>query len=334
MPININYENVLEVDSLLNEWFGRTKKKENLGMFIRSLSILRQNFGDIIVKLGKPVSLKEYYLAHADVDFDLNLIDIGEKVADQLQDSTIVMNTSLVGIIFSTYKMDLVIPKFTKLVSWLTEMVGDLGGSVNIHSDEASVLKSLSYYGFFEVDQTKNIVHFRHKDNLHNLFKLMYYKNITFYLFVKDAIIVLILHLLLKKQPEGIPLSQLKSEYDALADLFKEETYKISHFESGFESYIKANKLSIYSIQNDEVRLIDATDKEHFKIDVLLSFIYPITSFIISHIEQKLIEVPVRKYEFKILQNLQTMHRNHQINSGESCSINYIRNFNKILEVG
>lgn len=253
VPININYENVLEIDSLLNEWFGRTKKKENLGMFIRSLSILRQNFGDIIVKLGKPVSLKEYYSAHPDVDFDLNLIDIGEKVADQLQESTIVMNTSLIAIIFSTYKMDLVIPKFTKLINWLSEMASELGGSVNIHSDDPSVLKSLSYYGFFEVDQAKNMINFKNKDDLHNLFKLMYYKNITFYLFVKDAIIVLILHLLLKKQPEGISFALLKSEYDVLAHLFKEETYKISDFESGFDPYIKANKLSIYSIQDDKV---------------------------------------------------------------------------------
>ncbi len=253
IPININYENVLEIDSLLNEWFGRTKKKENLGMFIRSLSILRQNFGDIIVKLGKPISLNEYYTSHSDSDFDLNLIDIGEKVADQLQDSTIVMNTSLIAIIFSTYKTDLVIPKFSKLVSWLSEMIGVLGGSLNIHADEASVIKSLSYFGFFEVDQVKNMIVFKNKTDLHNLFKLMYYKNITFYLFVKDALIVLILHLHLKKQPGGIPLSQLQSEYTALANLIKEETYKTNDFESGFEAYIRSNKLAIYTIEGDKV---------------------------------------------------------------------------------
>jgi glycerol-3-phosphate O-acyltransferase len=257
VPININYENVLEVDSLLNEWFGRTKKKENLAMFIRSLSILRQNFGDLIVQVGKPLSLKEFYDSHIDTDFDLNLIAIGELITDRLQESTSIMNSSLISIIFLTYKTDFLLPKFLKLVSLLNKTITNLGGTVNLNSNDESIIRSLSSFGFFEIDQSKNLLIFKNKQDLNNLFKLMYYKNISLYLFMKDAIILIILHMAAKKGVKYMSLDDLKVEFDFFSRYFKEETYKIDDFPNGIGSYVTENKLGIYNFSDSKVNLTD-----------------------------------------------------------------------------
>ena len=81
-------------------------------------------------------------------------------------------------------------------------------------------------------------------------------------------------------------------------------------------------------------------EDENFLLDVLLSFVYPIIDsyreilkFIISLAEEDIFEIKSKEYELKILKRLQKEYKGSQINSAESCAVNYLRNLTKILEV-
>jgi len=60
VPININYEKVIEDAAYTREWLGDPKKKENLENLIKAAQILQHDFGRISLKFCKPISLKEY----------------------------------------------------------------------------------------------------------------------------------------------------------------------------------------------------------------------------------------------------------------------------------
>lgn len=57
VPVYIGYERVMEINSYVRELSGKPKEKESLWGFLRSLKVLRENFGHVHVNIGEPIPL-------------------------------------------------------------------------------------------------------------------------------------------------------------------------------------------------------------------------------------------------------------------------------------
>ncbi len=57
VPVYLGYERIMEVDSYMGELAGRSKEKESIWGFLRSLRRLRENFGRVSVNFGEPIPL-------------------------------------------------------------------------------------------------------------------------------------------------------------------------------------------------------------------------------------------------------------------------------------
>lgn len=193
VPLTINYENVIEVNQLLNEWFGRSKKKESLAQLVSAMGVLRQEFGDIFVKVGKPISLAAFAAKTEGVEFDKQLAILADDVAQQLQRNTLVMNTCLISALFLLNQSDLSFVKLFRQMEVLQEAVSALGGKLNKNCEDELILQSCRYFDFLEVDRGRQIVVYKQKGNTFNVFKMLYYRNFAFHFFIKDALIASVL---------------------------------------------------------------------------------------------------------------------------------------------
>jgi glycerol-3-phosphate O-acyltransferase len=107
IPINVTYENLLEADSYITEHRGGQKVAEDTMRFIKSISMITQNYGRIILNSGDPISLKKYiadtlndstntHNFRESSDFDQSIEQLGNKVSDGLQNLSVFMITNLV----------------------------------------------------------------------------------------------------------------------------------------------------------------------------------------------------------------------------------------------
>jgi glycerol-3-phosphate O-acyltransferase len=64
VPVYIGYERVMEINSYVRELSGKPKEKESLWGFLRSLKVLRENFGRVHVNIGEPIPLTPLLDAH------------------------------------------------------------------------------------------------------------------------------------------------------------------------------------------------------------------------------------------------------------------------------
>ncbi len=64
VPVYIGYEKVIESGSYIGELHGKKKKKESIGSFVSSLSLLRQNWGQVHLNFGDPIRMGNYLDQH------------------------------------------------------------------------------------------------------------------------------------------------------------------------------------------------------------------------------------------------------------------------------
>ena len=60
VPVNFCYERLFESKSYLGELRGKQKKKESLSQFFKSIKRIKENFGQVHVTFGEPISAKEF----------------------------------------------------------------------------------------------------------------------------------------------------------------------------------------------------------------------------------------------------------------------------------
>ena len=70
VPVYFGYEIVLEGSSYLSELRGANKKKENIFDILRSLKLIRKNFGEMHVNFGTPIQLDDWLTEHPEMATD------------------------------------------------------------------------------------------------------------------------------------------------------------------------------------------------------------------------------------------------------------------------
>jgi glycerone phosphate O-acyltransferase/fatty acyl-CoA reductase len=61
VPITINYEKVLEVDTYPYELLGEEKVKESLPRLLKASKVLSANYGRIYIQLCQPTSVRTFF---------------------------------------------------------------------------------------------------------------------------------------------------------------------------------------------------------------------------------------------------------------------------------
>lgn len=343
IPISINYECLIELNSILNEWFGKSKIKENFINLVKSLKSIKKDFGDIVLKIDKPQFLSEFHAKRLESTEEENLESLARYIVEGLENQTVIMNSSILSIIFLTGRISMTLETFTDVLNRLKTMIKILGGQLNINSDTPSVLRSLRTFDFIEYSETKAMIVNRTPNDLKAVFQMLYYKNIAFYIVIQEALVALVLFVQMRQnENRSMTTEQAEVRYKFFAEYLREESYHLyNNTQQSAHKIINDNKLGLYHKDiNGMVKLKYTTEDEMFAVDVLLSFIHPLLdsySFVIKEISNLILsdltERRASDVETSVFLKLQEAFRDGIIVSGESCSINYVKNALEVLSV-
>ncbi len=101
IPVSINYDQIQDVGEYVAEQRGGMKQKESFSWFLRMLSRFRSRYGDIHIRFGEPVSMRQFFAeqdpdAEPDPDeSDLNIQKLGFEVMNRINLVTPMTPTSL-----------------------------------------------------------------------------------------------------------------------------------------------------------------------------------------------------------------------------------------------
>lgn len=89
VPVYFSYEKLIEAGAYLDQLKGGTKEQESLGGVMRSWRLIRQDFGKVIVNVGKPLQLDQWL---ADPPAQLSAKDEADAPAADMTDHGAVAN--------------------------------------------------------------------------------------------------------------------------------------------------------------------------------------------------------------------------------------------------
>ncbi len=121
LPATINYERVLEENSYSSELKGKEKKKESTVSFVRSRSLLKRNYGRLMLCFNKPVSLMEL---RNSISRENETEDVAMYLSRRINEITMVTPFSLVtsAMLFSGSKgfsLSVLRERVTKIMDYL-----------------------------------------------------------------------------------------------------------------------------------------------------------------------------------------------------------------------
>ncbi len=100
VPVYLGYEKLVEASSYLSELRGADKKKESLLDVFRNLKLIRQNFGQVSVNIGKPIKLDEWLAEQAAcVEAGDQLPALGREVLQRINECANVNAVNLVALV-------------------------------------------------------------------------------------------------------------------------------------------------------------------------------------------------------------------------------------------
>lgn len=103
LPVSIAYDQIQDVGEYVAEQRGGGKEKESFSWFLKVVRRLRRRYGDIHIRFGEPVSLREFYgeaaapaVAGDPDERNLTLQKLAFEVSKRINDATPITPTSLV----------------------------------------------------------------------------------------------------------------------------------------------------------------------------------------------------------------------------------------------
>lgn len=103
LPVSIAYDQIQDVGEYVAEQRGEGKEKESFSWFLKVVRRLRRRYGDIHIRFGEPVSLRDFYgevpapaVAGDPDEKNLTLQKLAFEVSKRINDATPITPTSLV----------------------------------------------------------------------------------------------------------------------------------------------------------------------------------------------------------------------------------------------
>ena len=99
VPVYFGYEKLIEARSYLEELRGSKKEKESLGDILRSLRLIRQNFGKVNVNFGEPIEVDAWCDDHAEISEVDRPRELGRNILERINQSASVNPINLVALV-------------------------------------------------------------------------------------------------------------------------------------------------------------------------------------------------------------------------------------------
>lgn len=100
VPVFFGYEKLIEASSYLDELEGSKKRKESFTDLLRSLRLVRQNFGKVTVNIGEPIALDSWLAEqNSNADDPTTVLRLGRDIMQGINANAALNPVSLVALV-------------------------------------------------------------------------------------------------------------------------------------------------------------------------------------------------------------------------------------------
>ncbi|MEM1432793.1 MAG: glycerol-3-phosphate 1-O-acyltransferase PlsB [Pseudomonadota bacterium] len=99
VPVYFGYEKLIEGKAYLDQLRGEKKKRESLGDVFRNLRLTRQNFGRVMVNIGRPIHLDTWVAAHRHEPIDERPEALGRTVMTAINSAAVLNPVNLIALV-------------------------------------------------------------------------------------------------------------------------------------------------------------------------------------------------------------------------------------------
>ncbi|XP_063426368.1 dihydroxyacetone phosphate acyltransferase-like [Mytilus trossulus] len=250
IPISISYDKILEEALYAYEILGVPKPKESTSGLFKARNLLSEDFGNVHVHFGEPLSIRKYtdgkvdrsvhslaprYIASLSDDENKLIQNLGYKVLLLHQEHMVISPWSLMAAVLVQNKDGIKIKQLEKEVEWIKRQATNLGAYIDWPGNESAdaVLRSTLalHKNIAEVD-SEDVVHLleiQHptrgsQDELmqaaaqHLIITL--YKNQLMHIFVRVSMVTLSIN---SCTEETMSMNELYSKYEFLEHLLNRD---------------------------------------------------------------------------------------------------------------
>ncbi|XP_041353504.1 dihydroxyacetone phosphate acyltransferase-like isoform X2 [Gigantopelta aegis] len=151
VPASISYDRILEETLYAYELLGVPKPKESASGLLKARSILQEDFGNIHIHFGEPLSLRQYmdgkvdrsahnlaprYIASLTSEEQLHLQVLGHQIILQHLKNMIICPWSLVAAVLMQCNGGVSVRHIVKEVEWLKRQASNLGARIDWPGNE------------------------------------------------------------------------------------------------------------------------------------------------------------------------------------------------------
>lgn len=234
VPVYIGYDKVLETGSYLKELRGKAKQSESMGQLVKSLSILKSNFGKVYVGFGDPIYMEEFLDNQVDdwrenTEWYLNntnklplIGELADRIMIEINKSAVVSPSSLFSIaLLSSPKKAIAECDLIRYVDLMKKYVRELPYSNNTSISDMETKDQLIY-----LEDILGLKRFSHPDGdviyldeISSIY-LTYYRNNALHIFVTPSVIAaFFLH------NDQVEMDELRVSCKAVFPYLKDELY-------------------------------------------------------------------------------------------------------------
>ncbi|MEZ4741482.1 MAG: glycerol-3-phosphate 1-O-acyltransferase PlsB [Bdellovibrionota bacterium] len=305
VPVYIGYDKIMESASYIGELGGKPKKTESLSQLVKTLKIIKKNFGKAYVNFGSGLDLgdaldeikPEWNTADSESNVKAKLAGvstvIARKVMVEINQATIVSPSSLFSLaILASPKKALSESELLLFIEMLISLLEHAPYSENVHLPAMSAKKILNY-----VEKIAEVKRFSHPDGdvIHvderQAVQLTYYRNNVLHLYAVPALIAAFFQHN-DQWEEGELFESCLSLYPFLREelflKFDEDQYKKYH-QHMLETMVRHSLL--FKDDKGVYRRPDVTTKEFSDLNLIGRFLgrtlerYAVTGALLTRVE-------------------------------------------------
>lgn len=177
VPINISYDRVLEEKLFAYELLGVPKPKESTSGFLKSLSIIKERYGNIYIDFGEPISARSYFGSFIDRSFHSIKPTYMQEFTEREKESTSELANNIVNVqqkcaVITTFNLialsltnsfmagenKLHIKDHIEDVIWINNIVKSLGACTDLLDIEKNIETALDVHkGLVKVTSNDNV---------------------------------------------------------------------------------------------------------------------------------------------------------------------------------
>ena len=279
VPITINYDRVIEGESLPLELLGEFKEKDSIWSLMQTFRVMKQNFGKVHITHSAPIFLKQF---SQNIDKNSTLDLLSYEIMYRLQEASVVMPTAIVSSILLITRRTIGEDELITQVDWVNDEVKNRGFKVSgLESGGSQMAVKESTKLLHNLIETRKDL-FNSRIGISNdnkkIFLLSYYRSFLHNVFLLESLVACTINsfgstLALE---EGIPEARIYEESEFLANFLKHEftCRDLSLGQKGIEKVL--NTMKTRGIITEKDGLVKFSRTSGIATNFLCSFVWPI----------------------------------------------------------